>query len=157
VILASGPLDMRWIRTRLRERVPALRDVRGAASYAGLVRGIQDFTPDEAFVIPLKELPPEQSGQTGGRQVARSLFGVVIATRLYADEHGEAALDSVGTVIGAVRDALVGWTPTSPTGDRLSGARPCSWMGGEMLDYSVETLLWSEVFATQHNIGSATP
>ena len=156
MIVTSDLLDMRWVQARLRERVPGLREVRGAASYASLVRGIQEFNPDEAFVIPMKELSPDQDRPTPGRQVARSMFGVVIATRHYSDEQGETAINSVKPIIGAVRDAVIGWTPVDSNGESLSGARPCWWLGGEILDYSAETLLWSEVFATQHNIGSAT-
>ena len=57
-------------------------------------------------------------------------------------------------VTSAVRDALIGWTPTDANGVALSGARPCTWAGGKLMDYSNETLLWAEMFMTQHNIGS---
>ena len=152
--MSSELLDPRWIQARLRAHVASLRDVRGAADYALLTKGIQDFAPDEAFVISLGEEPLSNDPQMRGRQVALSFFGVVIATRHYSDAQGEEAINAAKPIIGAVRDALIGWTPTDATGTALSGARPCTWQGGKVLDYSAETLLWSEVFMTQHNIGS---
>lgn len=152
--LSSDLFRTDWVQARLRAEVP-LRDVRGAAAYAAITKGVHEFYPDEAFVVPMGEFSPEDSPPPArGRQVARSLFGVVIATRHYMDDRGEQAVQHVPPVIGQVRKALMGWTPVDADGNALSGARPCWWLKGEILDYNHETLLWSEVFATQHHIGS---
>lgn len=148
----STPFDVGLVIAHLRVQVPTLKRVRGAAEYAA-VTILRDFVAPEAFVIPIRERVLPNGG--AGRQAARAQFGVVIAGTNYSYEMGMRALDDASVLVGQVREKLIGWTPTRD-GAPLRGGRPCELVQGEVLDYSVDTVLWSDVFQTQHFIG-ATP
>lgn len=151
----SAPFDTDLVIERLRglqiEGKPAFRQVRGAADYAGIQR-IGDFAPPEAFVVLAREIGDPMPGHA--RQPAVAAFGVVIAARNYQYQRGKPALDSIRPLIGAVRQSLIGWIPADHDGRAAPGARGCAWQSGDTLDYSAGTLLWSEVYTTQHFLGS---
>lgn len=149
--MSSAPFNMDLVNTRLLERVLTLKQVRGAAEYAA-IKGMGDFAPPEAFTLLAREQGTPQPGTT--RQAAQVFFGVVLAVRNYKQQRGKPAVDDLRPIVGEVRDALIGWTPTEADGKPLKGGRGCQWVRGDVLDYTAGTLLWREIYQTQHFIGS---
>lgn len=149
--MASAPFNVDLVISRLKAQLPEFRRVRGAADYAAIT-DFKDFQPPEAFVVPARE---RRTGQPAGtRQAVATYFGVVIVARNYRADRGKPALDDAMPLIGRVRDALIGWIPVDDTGRPLPGGRGCEWEQGDVMDYDASTLLWSDVFKTQHFIGS---
>lgn len=145
----SAPFDMELIRARLRSEVPDLRQVRGSADYTAIT-AIKDFVPPEAFVLLARERGGALAGQA--RQPAAVFFGVVVAVRNARYQRGTPLVEAMSPLVGEIRKALIGWTPTV-NGAPVPGGRPCTWVQGDLLDHSVDTLLWSEVYQTQHFVG----
>jgi hypothetical protein len=150
VAVNSAPFDTGLVIARLRLMVPQLQQVRGSAEYAA-VTSMRDFRAPEAFVLLVRDQGGDIAG--GARQATQAGFGVVIAARNYSDTTGQAAMDDARPLIGACRDALIGWVPQTDAGDRAPGARACRWVQGEVLDYDSSTLLWADTYTTQHFIG----
>ena len=143
----SAPLDPRLIIDRLVAQVPALQLVEGAAAYAA-ISSLRDFRTPSAYALLAREEDADPEGLAHGRQRAIVKFGVVIAVGNYRDVRGGAeTADELRPIVGAVREALMGWLPP------LAGARPIRWLQGDVLDYDASVLLWAEVYQTQQFIG----
>lgn len=148
--MSSAPFDHNLVIARLKDQVPELQEVGGAADLAAMQK-LRDFRTPCAFVILAVETPiPRQSGAPGAatRQMVPVNFGVVVAVRNYRDNKGEAAADDLRPVLGRVRDALIGWVPSD-----LAGARDCQLVQGKVIDYDTDTLVWTDLYQTQHSIG----
>lgn len=142
----SKPFDIGQIKDRLKAEVTGLREVGGAADYRS-VRELGDFYPPCAYVVLTSEQGDAKS-ESRGRQRALVTFGVVLAVRNYRDVQGDEALDDLSPLLGQVRDALIGFKPAE------QGSREIAWKAGDVIDYDDNTLLWGEVYQTQHFIGS---
>lgn len=143
--MSSAPFSAALVMARLREQVTDLRSVEGIAAYSA-VRNLSEFQPDGAHVLLVRERhngePPK-----AGRQAAIVTFGVIIAVRNFRDPSGAESIDDISPLIGQVRAALMGWIPP------VAGGRPCKWSEGDVLQYDQQTLLWADVYETQHFIG----
>ena len=147
--MSAAPLDPRLAIERLRSQVAGLQQVGAAADFA-TVKQLSGFRTPSAYVVLAQESAKERpTGNTTGRvrQVAEVTFGVVIAVRNYRHDEAEKS-DALGPVLAAVRGAMIGWTPP------LTLARPCQFVTGQVLDSDSSTLLWGEIYSTQHAIGS---
>lgn len=148
--MSSAPFDHNLVIARLKDQVPELQEVGGAADLAAMQK-LRDFRTPSAFVLLAMETPiPRQSGAPGAatRQMVPVNFGVVVAVRNYRDNKGQAAADDLRPVLGRVRDALIGWVPPD-----LAGARDCQLVQGKVIDYDTDTLVWTDIYQTQHSIG----
>ncbi|MCY1503918.1 hypothetical protein D9M68_380670 [compost metagenome] len=143
----SAPFPVSTVIAHLVAQVTAFQQVQGAAEYSA-IRSLTEFRPDSAFVLLARERgdgePPK-----AGRQRAIATFGVVIAVQNYRDLTGGESIQDISPLIGQARAALMGWTPP------VDGGRPCRWIQGDVLDFDNSTLLWADVFETQHFIGGA--
>lgn len=151
----SAPLDTTVIEQRLRDAVPDLQQVQGAADFAA-VSSLRGFRVPSAFVVLAQEQgteePTEQRGRRpSGKQQAKVTFGVITAVRNYRDNRGDQAARDASPLIGKIRDALMGWQPDDQS------MRPIGWLQGDVLDYDADTLLWIDVFTTTHFIGGNAP
>lgn len=148
--MSSAPFDHNLVIARLKDQVPELQEVGGAADLAAVTM-LRDFRTPSAFVLLAVETPiPRQSGAPGAatRQMVPVNFGVVVAVRNYRGNKGQAAADDLRPVLGRVRDALIGWVPPD-----LAGARDCQLVEGRVIDYDTDTLVWTDLYQTQHSIG----
>ena len=148
--MSSAPFDHNLVIARLKDKVPELQEVGGAADLA-VMQKLRDFRTPSAYVILAVETPiPRQSGAPGAvtRQMVPVNFGVVVAVRNYRDNKGQAAADDLRPVLGRVREALIGWVPPD-----LAGARDCQLVQGKVIDYDTDTLVWTDIYQTQHSIG----
>jgi hypothetical protein len=147
--VSSAPFDVQLVIERLRARVPALQHVDGASAYAA-VKSLADFRTPCAYVLLANERPAGDMGRAGTQQTTAT-FGVVLAVRSYRDMRGEAAMDDASPLIGEIRQQIINWIPP------VQGGKPCRWQQGDVLDYDATTLLWCDVFATEHFITGGTP
>lgn len=152
----SAPFDVDLVVQRLRAELgDVLQQVRGAADYAA-IQGMRDFRPPEVFALLIAERDLAARAGAGGqaapsgraRQAVQVEFGLVLAVRNARYQRGAPAVQDAMPLIGAVRDALIGWIPPG-----LPMARPVTWQRGRVLDYDAGTLLWTDIFTTQHSIG----
>ncbi|UQY32651.1 hypothetical protein K8U54_12945 [Pseudomonas fulva] len=146
--MSNAPLDTRLVIERLK-LLKDLEVVGTAADYAK-VQGLTGFRTPSAYALLSREnAMANPSGNPGGRvkQMTEATFGVVVAVRNYRYSDADAA-DALGPILDAVRGQLIGWVPPLP------GARGCQFVAGQVLDSNDSTLLWAEVYATQHSIGS---
>ena len=141
----SQPFDSQMVIDRLKS-LPELQSVAGAAEYA-TVTSLKDFRVPCAYVLLLQERGDDAAVKPRGGQRAIVTFAVVVAARNYGDQRGERTLQELRPLLGSVRDLLMGWTPEA------RGARPVQWTRGDVLDYDRSTLLWADVYQTQHFIG----
>lgn len=146
--MESKPFPISCIIERLRVAISPddLDEVGSAAQYAS-IKDIKSFRPKTAFVLLAQERwdgePPK-----AGRQRMIVNFGVVTAVQNYRDTRkGAETAEELNPLIGAVRDALIGWSPD------VSGGRAIGLMEGGVLDFDENTLLWIDVYQTQHFIG----
>lgn len=145
--MSNAPFDTGLVADRLR-LITGLQ-VGELAEYL-LIKELRQFRTPSAFVVMAKETGnPSRSGHPGNtqRQVVEVLFGVVVAARNYRIDTRERAND-LRQVVTSVRNQILGWTPNLPM------ARPCQFVNGEPLDSNDSTILWGEVYSTQHSIGS---
>ncbi|WP_445364397.1 hypothetical protein ACJJIQ_09050 [Microbulbifer sp. ANSA003] len=151
----NEPLDTAVIEQRLRDQVPALQQVGGAAEYAG-IKDLKSFRPGSAYVVLANEEDvPESDSRSqrrpSGQQQVKATIGVIVAARNYRDKTGSEALQEAKPLIGAVRTALLSnWIP----GGQLQ--RPLKWLRGDVLDHDRSTLLWIDVFSITYFMGDTT-
>lgn len=142
--MSAAPFDVALVVAQLQGNAPSLRQVKGAADYAA-IKSLRDFAPPCAYVLLAREKPEVDKGLTTGHQRAVVSFAVVVAVRNYrAGERGMQAADELRSVLGEVRSALMGWIPPMP------GGRPTQLTQGDLVDYDQATLLWNDVYQTQH-------
>lgn len=146
--MSSEPFDHRLVLDRL-TTISALELVGTAADFVS-VKTLQGFRMPSAYALLAQEMAnPNPPGNNGGRvrQVVEVHFGVVLAVRNYRHDDAEKA-DALAPILDAVRKVIIGWTPPLPL------ARACQFVTGKVLDSDGSTLLWGEVYSTQHAIGS---
>jgi len=147
----NEPLDTAPIQQRLRDQVPGLTgEIAGAVEYAA-VKGIRDYRHGSAYVVLAAERNPDSPDSPAGdrrRGKAKAIctFGVITASRHARGRTGDEALQEARPLIGAVRTALLGWTPGTPL-------QPIAWVQGDVMEYDADTLLWIDVFTTTHYLG----
>lgn len=139
--------DTRVVEDRLKEVEQLDKNlVGGAAQYAG-VKSLGDFRTGSIYVVLAKEHNAAQnSNQPLRKAPATATFGVIVVARNYRDQTGRAAKDDLAPLVGAVREALIGWAP--------DGCKPIAWLQGDVLDYDRTNLLWIDVFSTMHVLGA---
>lgn len=147
--MSNAPFDHRLVIQRLKEAVPALRQVGIEADFKS-VKQLRDFPTPAAYVLLAEETgDPKPTGNSTGaaRQRVGALFGVVLAVRSYRYDQLADAADDLRSILDQVRGALVGWVPDLPL------ARGVQFVTGKVLDSDDTTLLWGEIYTTQHSIG----
>lgn len=149
------PLDTGLIQARLRQQVTELQEVGGGADYQA-IKDLRSFRTPSVYVVlareratsamPGREGVPAQRRPSGAQQLEATV-GVIIAARNYRDPAGETVSEEARETIGACRTALLTWEP--PAGVM----RPLHFLQGDVLDYDANTLLWIDVYQTNHFIG----
>lgn len=142
--MSFAPFDTTLVIARLREQVPQLRQVGGAADYAA-VADLRGFTTPSAYVIFAGESASGAPGPRGARvQAVDTRFGVALAVRNFRAGAGDQLGDELRQIIGATRAALIGWLPPVP------GATALRWDSGEVMDYDHSTVLYVESYQLTH-------
>lgn len=146
------PFDTSLVVNRLRQQVPGLQFVGGAADYAA-VKTLAEFRTPSAYVVFAEE---ENTGKVPTSvgvcvQESSTHFGVVLALRHYREQLGEQMHQDARRLIGATRVALIGHKPAA------HGARVIGWVGGKVLDYSDGVLLFSDLYRLHHVLHKDAP
>lgn len=130
------PFDTGLVEHRLKDQVPELREVGGAADYAA-IQELRGFPVPSAYVIFAGESGP---GGTARVQPAVTRFGVALALRNYRPGAGDQLGAELRQIIGKARAALIGWAPP------VAGATALQWEGGQVMDYDHSTVLFVESY-----------
>lgn len=143
--MSFAPLDTGLLVQRLREQVPQLASVGGAADYAA-VQELRNFVAPSAFVVFAQErntgkLP---TGSGACMQECEATVGVVLALRHYQELLGEQLHEEARELVAQVRAALIGFKPAQP------GARALAWQEGRVLDYDAGKLLWADLYRVSY-------
>lgn len=133
------PFDVMLVAQRLRDQIPQLTAVAGVAEFSQ-VKELRVFRTPCAYVLQAVETPGI-NGPRGARvQPAQTKFGVAIAVNNYRSEVDSSTNDELRRIAGAVRTALIGWTPSVP------GVTPIGWIGGEVVDFDDNALLFIDSY-----------
>lgn len=136
------PLNTQLIEQHLKSTVECLDEVLGAAEY-NQVKELSGFRIGTAYVVLASERNPAGgSPQPMRGAAAEAVFGVILVARNYRDQSGAEALQDLAPMIGAVREALMGWA--------APGMAPIKWLQGDALDSDASRVLWIDVFTTTH-------
>lgn len=152
--MSGEPFDAELVVQRLRQSVPALLSVGTLSEYDALP-GLSAIRPPCSYVLLATEVgePLELGAAPAGQQLAvqqlvATRFAVATAVRNWRDPAGAQASQDLRGFLGSVRTAIVGWTPNLP------GARPCAFERGYLQDHDKSTVLWIDLFLTQHFINN---
>jgi hypothetical protein len=138
------PFDTDLVVQRLKDQVPELREVGGAADYAA-IQELRGFPVPSAYVIFAGESGSPAPGPRGARvQPALARFGVALAVRNYRPGAGAQLAPELRKFLGMTRAALIGWLPPVP------GATALAWEAGEVMDYDHSTVLYVESYQLTH-------
>lgn len=153
--MSSAPFDFMQVVRLLESEVSGFQKIGGAADYA-LITKLADYrTPSAYVIVPQENARPNPTGNSmpGERSKVKQLvtvtFGVVVAVRNFRYDKGQVATQDANPLIGLVREAIMGWTPSLPL------ARACQFVSGRVIDYDKDTLLWADIYQTQHSIGKS--
>jgi hypothetical protein len=140
-------MNLAPIITHLRDAVPSLKLVGGAAQFERAFTGLT--TLPAVFVLPAKEAADTSPFMDQVvEQMVASEFAVLIAVRNLADDEGAAAVESLEPVRVAVRDALLAWQPATD----YNG---CEYRAGDLVAFDNGVLWWQDSYATAFMIRSA--
>ena len=152
--MSALPLNVAPIADRLKQGVPALRLVGLLAEYAS-IRTLSDFPAPCGYVVLAGDAGAKnQPGHAPRGQVAKvgqvltDTFAVIIATRNYREQQSGQLVDELRALVGASRNALLGFVPDEP------GARAIEFVRGALLEYDAGVAVWQDLYQTQHSIGS---
>jgi len=144
---SSAPFDTGLVIDRLAtagDVLSELREIKGVAGYSA-VKSLRDFPAPAAYVLLASERGTPGPGAST-RQKADVVVGIALAVRNWRDAAEER--EELNRFLGALRERLIGWVPDLP------GARGFEFIQGDLMDYDDSTLLWVEVYGTQHFIGA---
>src|SRR5687768_5204949 len=125
--------DPQWTIARLKDQVPVLKQVSGAADLPTAIEQLKQ--PPAAYVIPLAErAAPNALATEAISQECATRFAVVLATQNLRDVRGEAAQATLLPIRKAVFEALLGWVPAADF-------NPCEFGGGRLVQLN-DMVLW---------------
>jgi hypothetical protein len=129
------------VQQRLRDQVPALRLVEGAAQFAALAATPPDARLPAAYVMAASdEAGPNSLATMKLRQAISRTIRVVLFARNLRDDRGDAAAADVEALVGQVREALVGWQPAGAT-------RWVELRGGRLLGFVNQVVSWGDDYS----------
>jgi hypothetical protein len=134
-------LDLQPVIDRIKARVPALRQVAGAAGLEAVLEGRGTVTAPAAFVLLREERGGEPDTYGAADQVIDALFAVVLLIDRPGDAMGQRAAVELQPLRAAVRQALSGWVFDAQTGE------PVLFERGLLLDFGPSRTCWSDEFS----------
>lgn len=127
------------VENRLRDRLPDLREVAGAASIDAVLAG-RVATP---AVYVFREAQPAgaNSGANFISQRVGQKLGVLLAVRNVRDPRQGDSSDEAEALSLLVRDAIFGWAPAEH-------AEPLEYAGGRLVSMQNGFLFWLDSYTT---------
>lgn len=131
------------LKARIREMVPAIKLVGGAADLQSMAETNPTVTP-ACFVIPMEEsAAPNQMGDIIIQKVS-STVGIVLVVRNLADNKGVAAGIDMTALRRLVKDQIYGWQPAS-------GLDPLERGSSHLLVLRDGHLWWQDLYKTSYH------
>ena len=138
-IVLFNPL---WIIERLKEQVPDLLQVAGAAGLAQAATDLKQVP--SAYVVPNSERASgSRTGTTVVSQQNGVRFAVIVAARNLRDARGDQAQADLLTLRETIMAALHGWQPQDDFD-------PIEYGSGRVLQLTQQVLWWQDEFLTSH-------
>jgi hypothetical protein len=136
------------IEDRIRDQVPGLREVKGAASYLALEEGV--LLDDSAYVVKLIRKPSENQTCGGfASQNVQETYAVFVSAKNVRTVTGADAADQAETRCAQIQAALLGWQP-------IAGADILTYAGGQLVDERAKIFIWRELYTLSRPIQSET-
>lgn len=130
---------------RLKEEVPDLKLVAGAAAFSMLKENPSRHQLPAAYVIPLADRASPNSLANGVRQMVTSRVGILLAVSSLRDPRGEETVDLLEPLRAKVVKAVLGWSPTTDD-------EPMTFLAGQVIAVRNGVLWWQDEFATGNTI-----
>ncbi|WP_136414824.1 hypothetical protein [Herbaspirillum sp. ST 5-3] len=127
---------------RLKDTVPALKLVEGAAGFQAAVESNPKVTPC-VFVIPLEETPGQSVDAPVVIQNVRTKIGVVFVVRNLTDAKGLAAKVDLDALRNATKAQLLGWQPQA-------GYDPLERGPGGLLAFRDGHMWWQDIYQSSY-------
>lgn len=135
------------VQARLEDQVAAFKGIDDAAGFAQV--SAKPASSPMAFVVPVADQAgPNRTAPIVSQELIER-FGVVIATSNRRERHGGAAARDIESLVGAVRTALVGWSPDA-------GHDPVEYAAGRMMQADQGFVWWLCEFTTRSELRSAS-
>jgi hypothetical protein len=140
--MAVTLFDPQPVIARIRDQVPALKRVAGAADFAAAAPDAKQLPA--AFVVALSDRAgPNRLAVQATEQLMDARFGVIVAAQNLRDPRGEQAAVELRALRAAVAGALLGWTPDGET------LEPIEFAAGRMLQLDNLVLWWQDDYTTR--------
>lgn len=144
-----GPFDIEQAIDRLRERVPLLRTIGGAADYVSAYER-PGATPSAFVILAGESISTTPLSGNVLKQRTEADIDVAVAVRNYsASSRGKAQIDGVRQVVAQVRAALNGWKPVIDSADVIESMRGSG--RARVLRYDADTLWWADRFSVVYH------
>ncbi|MYM80538.1 hypothetical protein GTP44_01005 [Duganella sp. FT50W] len=130
------------IKARLRELVPEIKQVGGAADFQSAVESNPTVTP-ACYVFSLGEAPAPS--QFAGRliQRVRASVGIVLVVKNLTDAKGVAALEDTDALRNKVKQVVYGWRPAD-------GNDPLERGDSNLLAFRDGHVWWQDIYLTSY-------
>jgi len=127
------------VETRLREQLPDLREVAGAASLDAVLGG--RVSAPAAYVFREAQQASPNEGANFITQRIGVRLGVVLVVRNVRDPRQGDSSDEAEALSLQVRDALYGWAPAAE-------AEPLEYAGGRLVSMQNGFYFWMDSYTT---------
>lgn len=132
------------IKVRLRDQVPALRQIDGAIELDDVINNEVRVDTPAAFLVPLSDVPTgDESFDGPSIQCVRRTVAVVLCLDNYRDELGTEVVHGLNILRLAVRQVLLGWMPD------LRTRAPMRFGRGQMLNFLNGRTWWSDEYRVE--------
>ena len=134
------------IEQRLREQIPAFREVAGAADLSNILQG--RINDSSCYVFEERRMAAENAMANIIRQRISQQFACVVVVRNVRDARGGDAQDVSAELQQSIQTALLGWEPGSTI-------EPLEYAGGSLVSFANGFFIWKESYKTAQTIRSA--
>lgn len=144
-----GPFDLKHVIEQLKPLQPGYIHTLGStAEYRSISElSMAGLATPAVFVVPNGEIGHQND--IAVRQMVTVSFSVIIIVQSYQYDNENPQLNISHSVIGKIRERLMGWVPG------VKGAKETFFVRGDVLDYTNSYLVWMETYQTKLIMGKS--
>ncbi|HHE3720932.1 hypothetical protein K7G92_001027 [Pasteurella canis] len=144
-----GPFDLKHVIEQLKPLQPGhIHTLGSTAEYRSISElSMAGLATPAAFVVPNGEIGHQND--IAVRQMVTVSFSVIIIVQSYQYDNENPQLNISHSVIGKIRERLMGWVPG------VKGAKETFFVRGDVLDYTNSYLVWMETYQTKLIMGKS--
>lgn len=144
---STAPFDLGLVLERLKPLIPDyIHHLGSTAEYRSITElSLAGLPTPAVYVVPNAEIGHQND--IAVRQMVTVTFGVIVIVQSYQYSPANPQLNASASVIGKIREQLMGWVPP------LKGAKQTFFVRGDVLDYTNTYLAWLETYQTNIIIG----